>query len=166
MYYYNNSDITDRKKIYNSLSRLLCTTPICNYNDKKRVVLHSILSSLTNIAIAPQSEIVYKINNSATNIITEYSINHNCSYNVLRSKNTTDGNVVWECYSFGNDVYEVCHAEDGFVINNKNSNISVEVPLSSRLPLNLTFSDEYNTNPQTFVVFPEYLPNHLQNFYN
>lgn len=91
MYYYNNSDITDRKKIYNSLSRLLCTTPICNYNDKKRVVLHSILSSLTNIAIAPQSKIIYKINNSATNIITEYSINHNCSYNVLRSKNTTDG---------------------------------------------------------------------------
>lgn len=155
IYYYNNSDITDRKKIYNSLSRLLCTTPICNYNDKKRVVLHSILSSLTNIAIAPQSETILKVNNCDINLITEFSINQDCTYTVSRSKNTNDGNILWECYSFGNDVYQICHVEDGFIINYGENNITVEVSNSSKLPLNFTFKEEdgdYSHLPLSFLI--------------
>lgn len=158
MYYYNNTNITNRKKICKTLSSLICTTPIRNYNDKKRVVLHSILSSLTNTTIAPQSETLLKVNNCDINVVTEYSINQDCTYTVSRSRNTNDGNILWECYKFGDDIYQICHAEDGFIINYGENNITVEVPTSSKLPLNLTFNEEDSDYSQSTVIFPNYLP--------
>lgn len=134
MYYYNDTNITNRKKICKTLSSLICTTPIRNYNDKKRVVLYNILSSLTNTTIAPQSETLLKVNNCDINVVTEYSINQDCTYTVSRSRNTNDGNILWECYKFG------------------------EVPTSSKLPLNLTFNEEDRDYSQSTVIFPNYLP--------